>query len=112
MNELMKTTSNLGVILFFFLGWGGQQGRPFPGNKIMMVSNDCLWMWNCSCRPLKTKVQNKKFPLFLHLILIDRLRSQMLTNYHRDSGIGYPPSCFLCGWKARTFTLINDWRKD
>ena len=44
MNELMKTTSSLGVILIilsysFFLG-GVPLGRPYPGNKSIMVSDD------------------------------------------------------------------------
>jgi hypothetical protein len=44
MNKLLRTTRSLGVILFFFSGGKGegQQGRLYPGNKIMMVSIDQL----------------------------------------------------------------------
>jgi len=41
MNELMKTTSSLGVILSY-LGEGVELGRRYPANKIIMVSNDYL----------------------------------------------------------------------
>jgi hypothetical protein len=41
MNELLRTTRSLGVMISF-LGRGGQQGILYPGNKIMMVYNDYL----------------------------------------------------------------------
>jgi hypothetical protein len=42
MNELLRTTSILGVIISFLWRGRGQQGRLYPGNKIMMKYNDYI----------------------------------------------------------------------
>jgi hypothetical protein len=42
MNELLRTTRSLGVIIPFLWRGRGQKARLYPGNKIMMVYNDYL----------------------------------------------------------------------